>query len=109
MTIIDSIDSIGLQAGNLTGGQHSRKQESGFDDASPHRRPRQRPRLDIRGDAAAAIEDPARSGAKRRGTGTARRRRFVRRSLAWLNGLLAFIFVVAHVVVIKRTAGVVAL
>src|SRR5437660_1361262 len=109
MTIIDSIDSIGLKAGDLTGSQHSREHESGFDDASPHRRPRQWPRLDIRGDASAAIEDAAGSGPKCGCIGTARRRGFVRRRLAWLNGLLAFIFVVAHVIVIKRTAGVVAL
>src|SRR5207302_9042519 len=108
-TIIDSIDSIRLKAGNLTGGQHSREQESSFDDASPHCVPREWPRLDIRGDASATIEDPARGGAKRRCTGTARRHRFVRRRLAWLNRLLAFIFVVAHVIVIKRPARVVAL
>src|SRR2546426_7683878 len=104
-----STDPIRPKAGILPPSKHSRKHKSRSDDAPPHRRPGQRSRLDVGGEAAAAIETPARRSAKCRRTGTARRHRFVRRWLAWLNWLLVFIFVVAHVIVIKRTAGVVAL
>ena len=66
--VINFVDAIRFETGNLPSYKLSREVERSFDDATAHRRRRQRPRFDVRSDAAAAIEHSARSGAERRRT-----------------------------------------
>src|SRR5205085_673384 len=64
--VINFVDTIRFETGNFPSYKLSREVESSFDDATAHRRRRQRPRFDVRSDSAAAIENSARSGAERR-------------------------------------------
>src|SRR5205807_8627630 len=107
---INFVDAIRFETGNLPSYKLSREIERSLDDATAHRRRRQRPRFDVRSDSAAAIEHSARSGAERRRTRATRLRRcFSRGRLSRLRRLLVVVLVVADVVIVKRTARVIAL